>query len=98
MMGFDAKELGYKGTQPSANDAIEEANYMYSKMYREEMNAGREIPIVDIPAGDDLDERTYRDAVYSVEAGDKCIRDANRRSYSLSALARYNYDRIFRRK
>jgi len=92
MMGFDAKELGYKGPAVSAHDAVEEANYMYSRMYREEMNAGREIPVVDVPI------EIGPDAIYSVEAGDKCIREANKRRFSLSALGRLNYDRIFRRR
>lgn len=91
-MGFDAKELGYKGPAVSAHDAVEEANYMYSRMYREEMNAGREIPVVDVPI------EIGPDAIYSVEAGDKCIREANKRRFSLSALGRLNYDRIFRRR
>jgi hypothetical protein len=91
MDGFNAQELGYKGPPVSANDAIEEANYMYAKMYREEMEAGREIPVVDIPAS------LGADAIYSVEAGDKMIREANKRHYSLSALGRRNWDRIFRR-
>jgi hypothetical protein len=92
MNGFDAKELGYTGPEVSANDAIEQANYWYSRIYREDTNAGFEIPVVDIPA------ELGADAIYSVEAGDKCIRDANRRNYSLSDRARANYDKIFRRK
>ena len=91
MQGFDAKELGYKGPSVSANDAIEEAKYMYSKMYREELNAGREIPVVDVPI------EIGEDAIYSVESGDACIREATKVRFSLSSLGRLHYDRIFRR-
>lgn len=92
MQGFNAQELGYKGTPPSADEAVEEANYWYSRIYYEDTKAGLEIPVKDVPI--ELGE----DAIYSVEAGEKCIRDANKRSYSFSALARHNYDRIFRRR
>ena len=93
MRGFDAHELGYKGTEPSANDAIEEANYMYSKMWREEQNAGREVPVVDLP----YEPGTKAGEMYrvSVEAGDAAIRSANTRRFMLSRKARDNWDRIF---
>jgi hypothetical protein len=92
-MGFtpeQAKEYGYKGEQPSANDAIEEARYMYAKMAREEYNAGRELPVVDVPYDLLGDE-----AITSVEAGDELLRMARTKRYMLSAKGRENYDRIF---
>jgi hypothetical protein len=94
--GFDAKELGYEGVQPGPDDAIADANYQYAKMARAEMEAGREIPIAEISLTDD--ERYNADVRYSIEAGTDGLRGASRRRYSLSTLARANYDRIFGRK
>lgn len=83
-------DYGYKGPDISENDAIEEAKYMYAKMAREEYNAGRELPVVDVPLsmlGDD--------ARLSVESGDELLQMARTKRYMLSAKGRANYDRIF---
>lgn len=82
-------EYGYKGPRVSEDDACEEARYMYAKMAREEYNAGRELPVVDVPA--EMGENAYR----SVEAGDELLRMARTKRYMLSARGRENYDRIF---
>ena len=95
--GFNAKELGYTGPDVSANDAIEQANYWYSRIYREDTNAGLEIPVREMSI-EGMPEQYKEDVIYSVEAGDNCIREASKRRFSLSALGRANYDRIFRRR
>src|SRR5215469_8725570 len=92
-MGFTAdqrKEFRYQGEEPSPNDAIEEARYMYAKMAREELNAGRELPVVDLPVSVLGDE-----AIISYEAGEELLRMARTKRYMLSARGRENYDRIF---
>jgi hypothetical protein len=83
------QDLGYRGPPVSENDAIEEGRYMYAKMAREEYNAGREIPVVDVPV--ELGDMAYT----SVEAGDELLRMARTKRYTLSAKGRANYDRIF---
>jgi len=96
MQGFNARELGYEGNQPGPDDAVADANYQYAKMARAEMDAGREIPVTELELGDD--ERYNADIMYSIEAGNEGLREASRRRFSFSALARANYDRIFGRK
>ena len=59
-------------------------------MAREEYNAGRELPVVDVPY-----EQLGDDAVLSVESGDELLRMARTKRYMLSAKGRANYDRIF---
>lgn len=63
---------------------------MYAKMAREEWNAGRELPVVDIPYSVLGDEGRV-----SVETGDMLLRIARTKRYMLSAKGRENYDRIF---
>lgn len=89
MDGFNAQELGYKGPPVSANDAIEEAKYQYAKMAREELNAGREIPVVDVPI--ELGDM----AILSVESGDELLKESRTKRFMLSRVARANWDRIF---
>jgi hypothetical protein len=83
-------DYGYKGPEVSENDAIEECRYMYAKMAREEYNAGRELPVVDVPY-----DRLGDEAVVSVEAGDELLRMARTKRFSLSAKGRAEYDRLF---
>lgn len=62
----------------SEHTAIEQAREVWERGYREATAAGREIPVVDVPA--DLGEG----ARYSVEATQGLTRLGNRRSYTVS--------------
>lgn len=59
-------------------------------MAREEYNAGRELPVVDVPY-----DMLGDDAITSVEAGDELLRMARTKRFMLSRKGRENYDRIF---
>lgn len=62
----------------SESDAIEDCCETYEKMVRDVEKAGRELPIVDVPAslGDS--------ARISVETGEKLIRRAHRRTFFIN--------------
>lgn len=63
---------------PSADDAIEEARETWVRGYRDAQEAGREVPVVDVPASLGDAART------SVEATQSLTRAGNRRSYVVS--------------
>lgn len=63
---------------PSEETAIEEARETWQRGYRDAMAAGREIPVVDVPAELGDTART------SVEATRELTRMGNRRSYIVS--------------
>lgn len=63
---------------PSESDAIEQACEVWERGYRDAMAAGREIPVVDVPA-------EYGGAArMSVEATQRLSQAGNRRSYIVS--------------
>lgn len=63
---------------PSESQAIEEARETWQRGYRDAVAAGREVPVVDVPA--DLGDA----ARTSVEATQELSRLGNRRSYIVS--------------
>lgn len=76
---------------PSESQAIEEARETWQRGYRDAMAAGREIPVVDVPA--ELGDT----ARASVEATQELARLGNRRSYVISIdLAAMERDRLAR--
>lgn len=64
-----------KGYIPTEETAIDESRDAWMKLYRERTDAGREVPVVDVP------RELGAAARYSVEATDDMARRARSRSY-----------------
>lgn len=80
-----------KGYIPSEDTAIDESRDAWMKLYRERTDAGREVPVVDVPRSLGAAAR------YSVEATDDMARRARSRSYlvniDLAAMRRAQEER-----